>query len=91
MRPSQESVEVAPRSMVRGKLPLQMVVFVSRMERVLQVFESFEEAEEADLEQWLALSGRERVMAGEALRETAFPNAEPGFQKVLEVVERPRR
>lgn len=64
---------------------------MSRMERVLQVFESFEEAEEADLEQWLALSGRERVMAGEALREEAFPNHEPGLQRVLQVVERPRR
>jgi hypothetical protein len=38
------------------------------MERVLQMFESLEEAEEADLEQWLALSGRERLMAGEVRR-----------------------
>lgn len=68
-----------------------MVLFVGPMERVLQVFESFEEAEEADLEQWLALSGRERVMAGEALREEAFPNHEPGLQRVLQVVERTRR
>ena len=68
-----------------------MVGFVSLVERVLQVFESFEEAEEADLEQWLALSGRERVMAGEALREQAFPNNEPGLQRVLQVVERTGR
>jgi len=61
------------------------------MERVLKVFESFEAAEEADLEEWLALSGRERVIAGEALREEAFPNHEPGFQRVLQLVERTRR
>jgi hypothetical protein len=61
------------------------------VERALQVFDSFEEAEQADLEQWLALSGRERVIAGEALREEAFPNHEPGLQRVLQVVERTRR
>ncbi len=60
------------------------------MERVLQVFDSFEQADDADLEQWLALSGRERVKAGEALRAEAFPNDEPGLQRVLQLVERSR-
>jgi hypothetical protein len=31
------------------------------------------------------------VMAGEALREEAFPTHEPGLQRVLQVVERARR
>lgn len=39
------------------------------MERTLVVCESFEEAESVDLEQWLALSGAERLLVGEAMRE----------------------
>ena len=36
-------------------------------------------------------NGWRGVMAGEALREEAFPNHEPGLQRVLQVVERTRR
>jgi hypothetical protein len=61
------------------------------MEKVVQVFDTFEEAEAADLEQWLAVPGRERMMMGEALREEAFSNHEPGLQRVLQVVERTQR
>jgi hypothetical protein len=43
------------------------------------------------LEQWLAVPGRERMMMGEALREEAFSNHEPGLQRVLQVVERTQR
>lgn len=67
------------------------VIESPEMERVIQVFDSFEQADAADLEQWLALPGRERVMAGEALREEAFPEHEPGLQRVLCLVERSRR
>jgi hypothetical protein len=61
------------------------------LEKIIQVFDSFEEAEAADLEQWLAIPARERMMLGEALREEAFPDHEPGLQRVLQVVERTRR
>jgi hypothetical protein len=61
------------------------------MERVLRVFSSFEQAEEADLDEWLALTPEERVMVGEAMREEAFPQHEPGLQRVLRVVERSQR
>jgi hypothetical protein len=55
------------------------------------MFDTFEDAEAADLEQWLAVPARERMMLGEALREEAFPDHEPGLQRILQVVERSER
>jgi hypothetical protein len=54
----------------------------------MRVFESPEAADEADLDEWLALSPEERVRIGEAMREEAFPSHEPGLQRVLRIVER---
>jgi hypothetical protein len=39
------------------------------MERTLVVCDSFEAAEALDLQQWQAIPGRERLLAGEELRE----------------------
>ena len=64
------------------------------MDHSVRTFESFEEAESADIAEWLALSGTERLRIGEAMREECFPDYEPGLQRVLCLVERddaPRR
>jgi hypothetical protein len=57
------------------------------VERVLRVVESFERAEEVDLDDWLALSGRERLEIGERMRREAWPDSEPGLRRLLRVVE----
>lgn len=61
------------------------------MERVVRVFESFAAADDADLDEWLELTPEERLRIGESLREEAFPEHEPGLQRVLRHVERQRR
>jgi len=61
------------------------------LERIVRVCKSFAEAAEADLDQWLELSGNERLMIGEAMRSEAFEDHEPGLLRVLRVVERQER
>jgi hypothetical protein len=61
------------------------------MDRVLRISESFEEAEEVDLDDWLALSGEQRLEIGERMREECWPNRERGFSRVLRVAPPPRR
>lgn len=61
------------------------------MERVLRIAESFEVAEKIDLDEWLALTGRERLEIGEQMRREAWPNREPGLRRLLRVVEPARR
>ncbi len=39
---------------------------------MVRLFSSLAEAEEADLREWLALSGDERLWIGEKMREDAF-------------------
>lgn len=61
------------------------------MDRVVRKYESFESADAADLEEWLALSGDERLRIGEAMRLEAFGIVQPGLQRVLRVAEREAR
>ena len=61
------------------------------MERVLRLYDSFEDASQADLEEWLALDGNERLAIGEQLREEAFDGGSSGLQRVLRFVEREER
>ncbi|MCA9685557.1 MAG: hypothetical protein KC457_25490 [Myxococcales bacterium] len=61
------------------------------MERILRVAENFEVAETIDLDDWLALSGRERLEIGERMRREAWPNSERGLRRLLRVVEPARR
>lgn len=58
------------------------------LDRVLRQFASFAEAEEADLTEWLALTGDERLRIGEQMREEAFGRGRRGLQRVLAVAER---
>ena len=37
------------------------------------------------------MTGTERLQIGEAMREECFPDYEPGFQRVLRLVEREER
>ena len=62
---------------------------LKRMERVVRVARSFAEAEELDLDEWLLLSGDERLRIGEELRKEAFGSDERGLQRVLQVAEHP--
>jgi hypothetical protein len=62
-----------------------------RLERVLRVCRSFAEADAVDLDQWLELSGDERLRIGEAMRAEAFGDHEPGLSRVLRVAERQER
>ena len=58
------------------------------IERVLKICRSFEEADQEDLDQWLELTGDERLRIGEEMRaELAGPD-EPGLRRVLRVAER---
>lgn len=59
------------------------------VERTLKLVSSFEEAEQLDLEQWAAVSGRDRLLAGEAMRdEWAKRDGQSGLQRILRVAER---
>lgn len=58
------------------------------MERCVRVFRSFEGAAEADLNEWLGLSGSERLLIGEELRLEAYNVSSPRLQRVLRLVER---
>ncbi|MBI5849685.1 MAG: hypothetical protein HZB39_01385 [Planctomycetes bacterium] len=58
------------------------------IERVVRVFRSFEEAEAADLDEWMALSGDERLAIGEELSREAYGDGEPGLRRVLSIAER---
>ncbi|MBI3268130.1 MAG: hypothetical protein HYZ53_03845 [Planctomycetes bacterium] len=60
---------------------------MERMKRVVRVFDDFAAADAADLDDWLALSGEERMRIGEGMRMEAFGVVEPGLQRVLRVVE----
>lgn len=57
------------------------------MEKEIRAFRNFREAEEADLEEWLALSGEERLLIGESMRQEAYGGGEQGLRRVLRVVE----
>jgi hypothetical protein len=43
------------------------------VEPIVRVFDRFEDAEAADLADWLALSGEERLQIGESMRRDVFP------------------
>lgn len=59
------------------------------VDKVITVCQGFEEAARVDLEQWMALSGSERLLAGEALREEwAERDGEPGFRRILRLAQR---
>lgn len=58
------------------------------MERCIRVYRSFEEAEQANLEEWLAIPNQERLQIGESFREQEFPDYETGLERVLRVAER---
>lgn len=58
------------------------------MDKTVRVFDSFESADEADLDEWLALSGEERLRIGEELRREAFVGGEHGLRRVLRFAER---
>jgi hypothetical protein len=57
------------------------------MERILRIAETYEVAEEIDLDDWLALSGSERLEIGERMRQEMWPDRERGLQRLLRVVE----
>jgi hypothetical protein len=57
------------------------------MQRELRVFDSFEEAESADLDDWLALSGEQRLRIGESMRLECFPGGALPFVRVLAIRE----
>ena len=59
------------------------------MDRVLRVAQSFQEAEEIDLEQWLELSGEQRMRIGEQMRQEVFGTHEQRLERILRVAERP--
>jgi hypothetical protein len=65
-------------------------IFASVLKEI-RSFSSFEEAELADRQEWQAMSAKERLRIGEAMREECFPSHEPGLQRVLRVVEREER
>ncbi|MBN2192606.1 MAG: hypothetical protein JW751_07290 [Polyangiaceae bacterium] len=85
--PSEPPIESARVGGTRATLALLRYHWLL-VEKVLRVYDTFEAAEEADLDEWLAVPQVERLRIGEALREEAFPHHEPGFQRVLRLVER---
>jgi|SoiMethySBSTD1v2_1073268.scaffolds.fasta_scaffold556182_2 hypothetical protein len=60
------------------------------MERTIRVCADFAEAEKVDIDQWLELSGDERVRIGEQMRREAWEPDEQGLRRVLRVAEHPR-
>ena len=79
-------------SVLFGRVALDCWSWYARsVERVLRIAETYEVAEEIDLRDWLALSGRERLEIGERMRREAWPDHEPGLQRLLRVVEPTRR
>ena len=61
------------------------------MDRIVRRFDSFEAADAADLDEWLALTGDERLRIGEGMRMEAFGIVQPGLQRLLRVAEREGR
>jgi hypothetical protein len=61
------------------------------MERELLICGSYDEAEEVDLDDWLSLSGEQRLEIGERMREECWPNRERGLSRVLRVAQPSRR
>ena len=57
------------------------------MEKVVRVFATSQAADEADLDEWLALSPEERMNIGEELRQEAYGDAAQGLARVLELVD----
>ncbi len=57
------------------------------LESVVRVFPDFQAAEEADLADWLAIPGNERMRIGEGMRMEVFGVVEPGLQRVLQVAD----
>jgi hypothetical protein len=53
----------------------------------LRVFDRFEDAESADLDEWLALSGEERLGIGESMRLECFPEGALPFERILSLRE----
>jgi hypothetical protein len=56
------------------------------MKRILRIAETYEAAEEIDLDDWLALSGSERLEIGERMRWEMWPDRERVLQRLLRVV-----
>jgi len=57
------------------------------VEKIVRVFDSPAAADEADLDEWLAMSPEERLMLGEELRLEVYGNAAQGLARVLELVD----
>lgn len=49
----------------------------------LQIFDTFEAAEEVEREEWMAMSGPEKMALLETLRQQSYPN-EPGTSQGLQ-------
>ena len=58
------------------------------MKRELRIAESFEEADDVDLDDWLSLTGEQRLEIGERMREEHWPNRERRLPRVLRVAQR---
>jgi hypothetical protein len=59
------------------------------MDRVIRVAQSFEEAEAIDLDQWLELSGEQRMHIGEQMRQEVFGAHDQRLERILRVAEQP--
>jgi hypothetical protein len=68
------------------------VVEEPKLERVLKVFNSYEELNADERAYWLSRPASERWEAMEAIRRNVHGNDYPEhIQKVIEVVQRPKR
>ncbi len=59
------------------------------MDRVLRVAQSFDEAEAIDLDQWLELSGEQRMHIGEHMRQEVFGVHDQRLERILRIAEQP--
>lgn len=57
------------------------------MEKIVRVFESPEAADDADLDEWLAMTPEERLMIGVALSLEAYGNPPEGLVRILRLAD----
>ena len=74
---------------LRGPPESCLPCYAEVMDRVLRVARTFQEAEEIDLEQWLELSGEQRMRIGEQMRQEVFGSHEQRLERILRVAEHP--
>lgn len=68
---------------------MRLACYSLGVDRVLRVAHSFEEAEAIDLDQWLELSGEQRMRIGEQMRQEVFGTHEQRLERVLRVAQHP--